>query len=80
MNSLLSGRARGPLKALLVATALAVPLFLSGCSAKQAYGTAQAWQRNQCNKLPDMAEFDRCMRETQTPYESYKRQRDSELE
>ena len=54
--------------------ALLVALSLSACTAEQAYDTAQAWQRNQCNKLPDKAEFDRCMSKTNTPYESYKRQ------
>lgn len=45
-----------------------------GCTAQQAYGTAQAWQRNQCSKLPDKADYDRCMSQTQTSYQSYKQQ------
>jgi hypothetical protein len=45
-----------------------------GCTAQQAYGTGQAWQRNQCSKLPDKVDYDRCMSQTQTTYESYKQQ------
>ena len=56
-----------------------VALSLGGCTAEQAYGTAQAWQRNQCNQIPDKAEFDRCMSKTDTTYQSYKRQREPEL-
>jgi len=64
---------------MLIPMVLGLALSLAGCTAQQAYGTAQAWQRNQCNKLPDNAEFDRCVRETQTSYESYKRQQELEL-
>jgi len=54
--------------------ALLVALSLSACTTEQAYYTAQEWKRNQCNKLPDKAEVDRCMSDTNTAYESYKRQ------
>lgn len=66
------------MKAIFVSMPLLVALPLSGCTAEQAYGTAQAWQRNQCNRLPDKAEFDRCMSKTDTTYDSYKRQREPE--
>jgi len=47
---------------------------LAACSARQAYGSAQAWQRNQCMKLPDKVEFDRCMSNANTSYDSYRQQ------
>lgn len=47
---------------------------LAACSARQAYGSAQAWQRNQCMKLPDKAVFDRCMSDANTSYDSYRQQ------
>lgn len=47
---------------------------LAACTARQAYGSAQAWQRNECKKLPDKAEYDRCMSSAATDYETYKRQ------
>ena len=55
-----------------------IALSLPACTAEQAYGTAQAWQRNRCTNLPDKAEFDRCMSKTNTTYESYKRQTERE--
>ena len=47
---------------------------LAACSTQQAYGTAQEWQRNQCNRIPDKREYDRCMETSSTTYESYRRQ------
>lgn len=49
-------------------------LLLAGCTAERAYDTGQAWQRNQCNKLPEKVEFDRCMSKANASYESYKQQ------
>jgi hypothetical protein len=51
---------------------------LSACTTEQMYGSGQAWQRNQCNKMPDKADADRCAAGASTTYEAYKRQ--SELE
>ena len=61
----------------LLATSL-VALCLSACTTEQAYNSAQGWQQNQCNQIPDKAEFDRCMRNAGTSYESYKRQTERE--
>jgi hypothetical protein len=66
------------LKEMFILMPLLVATSLSGCTAERAYGSAQAWQRNECNKNPDKAEFDRCMRNTNTTYESYKRQTEPE--
>jgi hypothetical protein len=64
-------------RATLIPTALLVALALPACSTEQLYGSAQAWQRNQCSKIPDKTEFDRCMAKADTTYESYKRQTES---
>lgn len=48
---------------------------LSACTAEQGYTTAQAWQRNQCNRIPDKAEADRCMSKSDMTYDSYKSNR-----
>jgi hypothetical protein len=66
------------LKAIFISMPLLVALLLIGCTTERAYGTLQAWQRNQCNKLPDKAEFDRCMSKTDTSYDSYKQQKEPE--
>jgi hypothetical protein len=47
---------------------------LSGCSSQQLYATGQEWKKNQCNKIIDMQERNRCMSSTDTSYEDYKRQ------
>jgi hypothetical protein len=59
-------------KAFLIAmTAMSL---LCGCSAEQAYNSGQAWQRNECNKLPDKADYDRCVGRANGTYDSYRRQ------
>ena len=55
----------------------AVALPLAACTNEQVYGTGQAWQRNQCARLPDKAEYDRCMAGASTTYDSYKKQVES---
>lgn len=47
---------------------------LSSCSTQQAYGGAQAWQRNECSKIVDAQERNRCTASTRTSYEEYKRE------
>jgi hypothetical protein len=59
-------------KALFVMSFVAA--LLSGCSAEQVYDSGQAWQRNECNKLPDKADYDRCVGRTGGTYDSYRRQ------
>ena len=53
-------------------------LGLAACTTEQAYNSLQGWQQNQCAKIPDKAEFDRCMSKASTTYESYKRQTEPE--
>lgn len=50
---------------------------LSGCSAEQGYLAAQGWQRNQCLQSPDKTQADRCLSNSNTPYDAYKRQTDA---
>ena len=59
------------LKKILIALAV---VALQGCTAERGYLSAQGWQRQQCARIPDKAEYDRCMREADMPYDSYKRQ------
>jgi hypothetical protein len=49
-------------------------LALAGCSWQQAFLSAQGWQRNQCNRLTEQAERDRCLKNTKMSYEDYRRQ------
>ncbi len=57
-----------------LAALLMVACGVSACSSMQAYGAGQAWQRQECNKLPDAAERSRCMASASTSYEDYRRQ------
>ncbi|PQJ96853.1 hypothetical protein CXB77_05410 (plasmid) [Chromatium okenii] len=49
-------------------------LLIYGCSSQQLYNTGQAWQQNECNKIIDTQEQNRCMASSNTSYEDYKRQ------
>jgi hypothetical protein len=53
---------------------IVLALALAGCSGEQAYNAGQNWQRNQCTRLPDKAEYDRCMADANRSYDSYKRE------
>ena len=61
------------LRAIFILTVAPAVLPLSACTTEQLYGSAQGWERNQCSKIPDKADFDRCMARASTSYESYKR-------
>ena len=60
-------------KIYMVATILAAS-FLSACTAEQMYGSLHGWQANQCNRIPDKADADRCLASAPQTYDSYKRQ------
>jgi hypothetical protein len=47
---------------------------LSGCSSQQLYGVGQGWQRNECNRIIDLQERNRCMASANASYEEYRRQ------
>ena len=59
--------------------ALAVLLAASACTAEQAYYSGQTWQRNECDKLPDPGERERCLSKLDTGYEDYQRQKEDNL-
>jgi len=53
---------------------LAAVQLLASCSSEQAYSAGQNWQRNQCARIPDRAEYDRCMVDASRSYDTYKRE------
>lgn len=67
-----------PMTSLIVLTlgGLAGPM-LSGCSAEQAYSGGQAWQRTECNRLPDGLERTRCLERADTSYETYRKEKEA---
>ncbi len=57
---------------------LLLVLALAGCSGEQAYSAGQNWQRNQCARTLERAEYDRCMADANRSYDSYKRETGTE--
>ena len=48
----------------------------TACSSQQTYATGQTWQRNECNKIIDMQERQRCLARANDSYETYQKQVD----
>jgi hypothetical protein len=66
----------GALRAAYLVSALLVPLAVSSCSWEQAYYATQTWQRNECSRLPDGNERERCMNRNSASYGTYRQQAD----
>ena len=49
---------------------------LAGCSAQQAYYSAQGYERNQCERMLDQGARERCLASAATSYDEYRRQTD----
>ena len=49
-------------------------VLLAGCTSQQLYSSAQSWQRNECSRVFDKQERERCMTSTSKTYEEYKAQ------
>jgi len=47
-------------------------VLLAGCSSQQLYSVGQGWQKQECQKLADMAERQRCEKSSALSYERYK--------
>jgi hypothetical protein len=52
---------------LLVAASLA-----AGCTPEQVYNAAAGWRRNECYKIGDLEQRDRCLKEADRPYDVYR--------
>ena len=61
-------------RSLSILAASLVAIWLSACTPERAYYSAQAWRQNQCQRIADKAEFDRCMNDASMSYETYKRE------
>ena len=56
--------------------ALAV-LALGGCSHRLLYQSVQGWQQQECRKVADAAERQRCLASTAGSYDDYRRAREA---
>lgn len=45
---------------------------LAGCSSQELYSVGQGWQQQECRKLADLAERQRCEKSSAMSYERYK--------
>jgi hypothetical protein len=57
---------------LVVFATLAI-LANGGCSAQQGFAAGQAHQRQQCSRIADPGDYQRCMEKTRGSYEDYRR-------
>ena len=48
--------------------------LLPACSTQQLFQTTQAWQRNQCYKLEDAQERNRCLASADGSFDDYQKQ------
>lgn len=53
----------------------AVAALLGGCSSQQLYNVAQGWQHQECQRIQDRDERQRCERSSAKSYEQYQRER-----
>jgi hypothetical protein len=51
--------------------------LLAACSSQQLYNTGQGWQQQECRKLPDVAERQRCEKSSALSYERYQAEREA---
>lgn len=61
---------------MLITTLLPVAI-LGACSSEQAYMAGREWQRDQCNKMKNMDDRQRCVKEADQPYDRYKQDADA---
>lgn len=54
-----------------VAPVLALSLMLAACSTQTAYSTVMEMRKQECRKLPDLAERVRCEKEAERSYDRY---------
>lgn len=67
----LSARPAGPHPARTAGLLLAAALT-AGCSAEQVYNAAAGWRRNECYKIADLEQRERCLKEADRPYDAYR--------
>ena len=48
----------------------------SGCSSEHLYATGRAYERNQCEHMPDQNARERCLRDANMSHDEYKRETD----
>ena len=57
---------------LRVGAAVLAALLVSGCSSREIYDASLGWRENECYKIGDLEQRERCMKEADRPYEAYR--------
>ncbi|MGB5539552.1 MAG: hypothetical protein WBO37_05650 [Gammaproteobacteria bacterium] len=52
---------------------LAISLVVSGCAASLVYDSGRGWKQQECQKIPDRQERQRCLQSSAMTYEEYRR-------
>jgi hypothetical protein len=50
-----------------------ITLAVSGCAASLVYDSGRSWKQQECHKIPDSQERQRCLQSTAMTYEQYRR-------
>ena len=53
---------------------LALTIGSVACASKELYAAGQSWQRQECIKIPDLAQRERCMASAARSYEDDQRE------
>jgi len=56
-----------------VSSILVLALALSGCAASLVYDSGRGWKQQECQKIPDQYERQRCLQSTAMSYPEYRR-------
>lgn len=61
----------------LISATLCMMVVAAGCTSQQIYNSAEGWRRNECTKIIDADERNRCIEAAGTSYEEYKRKQEA---
>lgn len=64
------------MRAFIIAIALAATGLVAACSSDQIYNSGQAWRRSTCDQMADREQRDRCLKEADRSYDSFKKEAD----
>ncbi len=56
---------------------LILVLAASGCTSERLYATGRATQRNQCERMPNQYDREKCLRDADMSQDEYKRETES---
>jgi hypothetical protein len=57
---------------LRVGAAALAAVLASGCSSREIYDASLGWRKNECYKIGDLEQRERCMKEDDRPYDAYR--------